>query len=167
MGLVIALVPIVGWSWPAIAPLMLIGAGAIGFKAVLDSKEKGELDEALKHKLRTETSTTVSVEDAVRDAVEDEVKRGETLYFRRDDLVLAVIKDERGRIRIEATGPKGTSKRELEKVARELAGQVAQMFAQNKLLEQLERLNFDVKSAEVMPDGEIRIQASRWNERGQ
>lgn len=163
VGMIVTITPVIGWSWPALAPVLLAAGAAVGFKLVFDSKDEGELTPELRNRLLSEDTVQLQLDQAVEHALFDEVRRGDAAIFRKDALVLMVTKDERGRLRITVTAPKGTSRELLRAEGQAFAREIAQLFATNRVVEQLARLNFDVVEEEQTEEGEIRLKVRRWN----
>ncbi len=159
---IIALTPIVGTSFPALVPAILSVAGALGYRATTGSNQGGQLNKKLRQQIEERTNVTLRVDEIVFEAVEEEVARAESIYLEKDDIVLGIIKDERNRLRIEVSGPKGIDPKLLERQGQEFMEEVAQMFAQNRAVEQIERLNAEVAEEVREENGEIRLTIRRW-----
>ncbi len=157
-----ALTPIIGMSWPALTPLIFATAGALGYKAMMDMKEGGDINEQLRQQLYDTTTIRLRVDDLVLDAMEEEVKRAESLYFQKDDIVVGVIRDERGKLRVEVMGPRGADKKELEAQGRDFAEELAQLFAQNRAVEELERIGAEVVEEMTDENEEVVLKIRRW-----
>lgn len=162
IGYIISIAPIVGWSWPALAPLMLIAAGKIGADLIFDSRDNSPVTQELRRRILEERSITLEVEGAVSEAVFEEVRRGDAMIFQKEGILLSISKDERNRLKVTVTGPKDVPRPQLEKLGKEFVQEVAQLFAQNRIVEQLERLNFDLVGEEKTKEGEIRLKVRRY-----
>jgi hypothetical protein len=158
-----ALTPIIGMSFPALTPLIFAAAGALGYKVVVDMKERGDINDLLRQQILETTTVQTRLEDTVLDAMDEEVRRGEMLFFEKDNLKLTVMKDERGKLRVQVTGPRGADKRQLEKAGQQFAEELAQLFAQNRMVEELETLNAEVVEEQVNEQGEIVLKVRRWS----
>lgn len=159
---IIVLTPVLGWSWPALVPILLTAAGVAGFKAVFDSRQGGEMNEALRLKMMTETSVRIPIDGTIAEAIFDEVRRGDALVLEKDGVMLQIVKDERGRLRVTAIGPETMNRAEITRVANAFLGEVAQLFAVNRVGEELRRLNFDVVEESVNENQEIVMKVRRW-----
>lgn len=159
---IVALTPVIGVSLPALTPLIFAAAGALGYKAMLDMKDGGEINEALRQRLRETNSLRVKVDDLVLETMQEEIKRAEAIHFQKGDIVLSLIKDERGKLRVEASAPEGFDKKQLQEEARQFAEQIAQQFAQSRAIEELEKINAEVISEEVNEEEEIVLKVRRW-----
>lgn len=156
------LTPIVGTSFPALAPLVLATAGALGYKVMVDMKETGQINRELRRRLEEETIVSLKVDELVFDSMQEEVKREESLFFVKDEITLGVMKDERNQLRISVSAPKGFDQKILERRGREFAGELAQAFALNRAVEELQRMNAEVAEEEQLENGDIRLKISRW-----
>ena len=162
-GFIVSIAPVIGWSWPAVAPFALMAAGAIGFKLILDSRDNvDEVGKLLRRKLLEEQSLQLQLDDLVDHAIFEDVKRGQAMVFQKDGMTLILSKDERNKLRVTVLGPKDGSKRELEAAGREFARELAQLFAQNRVVDELGRLNFDVVEESRNQEGEIVLKVRRW-----
>ncbi len=162
IGYIISIAPIVGWSWPALAPLILLAAGKVGADLIFDSRDNSPVTQELRRRLLEERSITLEVEGAVSDAVFEEVRRGDAMIFQKDGMLLTITKDERNKLKVTVTAPKDVPRPQLERAGKEFVHEVAQLFAQNRIVEQLERLNFDLVGEEKAQDGEIRLKVRRY-----
>ncbi len=166
VGWIISIAPIVGWSWPALAPLMLIAAGKIGADLIFDSRDNSPVTQELRRRLLEERSIALEVESAVSEAVFEEVRRGDAMIFQKDGVLVTLTKDERNRLKVTVTGPKDMPRSQMERVGKEFTREIAQLFAQHRIVEQLERLNFDLVEEEKTKEGEIRLRVRRFRSEG-
>lgn len=157
-----ALTPIIGMSFPALAPLIFTAAGALGYKVMVDMKEGGDINDLLRQRLEETTSVQAQVDDLVLENLEEEVRRGEAIFFEKDGIELGIMKDERGKLRIVVTGAKDANKGDLEAAGREFAEELSQLFAQSRVVEELQALGADVVEEQVSEEGEIRLRVRRW-----
>lgn len=158
---IISIAPVVGFSWPALAPLILLGAGSLGLKQVLDTQDNSETSMEIRRRLLQENSVSLPISEILSEAVLEEVRRGDALIFEKGQILLNVSRDERNRLRVTATGPKTIPKREIEAAGREFAREIAQLFAQSRIVDQLSRLNFDVVEDSVNEHKEIVLKVRR------
>ncbi len=159
---VVALTPIVGITLPALTPLIFAAAGALGYKAMIDMKEGGDINDALRQRIKESTSVRVQVESMVLEAMEQEVKRAQSLYFEKDGIILSVIKDERGKLRLEATAPEGFDENLLREMGKQFAEELAQLFAQSRAVDELERMNAEVVDEQINEEGDVVLKVTRW-----
>jgi len=160
---IIALTPIIATSLPLLTPIILAAAAALGYKAMVSMSDVGgDLNKALRQRIEESNNVVIKIEQAVLENMTLEVGREEALFFEKDGIELAVIKDERGKLRVTATGPKTMDEKLLEQRGQEFAQELAQMFAMNRVVKELGRMNTEVVEEQVMEDGEIRIKMRRW-----
>ncbi|MBI1291631.1 hypothetical protein GC173_10375 [bacterium] len=157
--------PMIGLSLPALVPIVTAVAGAMGYKVLVDMKDGGDINDALRQRLEETTTVEVKLTDSVLDQLRGEVQRGKALYFERDGIMVALIIDERGRFRVEASGPQEANRRDLEAAGREFVENLAQLFAYNRATEVITRLNAEVLEEERLENGEIRLRIGRWTDR--
>lgn len=157
------LTPLAGASFPALAPLILAAAGALGYK-VLSAKgvQGGALNKKLRQQLREDVVVPLKTEDLIFNVFEDELRRAETIHLQRGVVELALIKDERGRVHLVARAKKGTDRDIVEREGREFAEELAQLYARNRVVEQLGQLNAEPVEETVDDNGEIVLKIRRW-----
>ncbi|CAN5207668.1 hypothetical protein BH09SUM1_BH09SUM1_07670 [soil metagenome] len=159
---IFVITPIIGMSFPALTPLIFAAAGALGYKTMSDMKPGGDINEALRQRLYEDVTLRVRVDDLVLESMTQELKRAESLFFEKDGIVLAVMKDERGKLKIEATGPKGTDEKDLQKAGRDFAEELSQMFAYNRAIAEAEKLGAEVVEEVNTEQDEIVLKVRRW-----
>ena len=98
----------------------------------------------------------------VLEQFDDEVKRAEQLNFEKNGVVLTVLKDERGKLQIKVTGPKGSDAKMLQEEGRHFTQELAQLFAFNRAAEQIETLNAEVVDQQENEEGDIVLRVRRW-----
>lgn len=157
-----AITPIVGMSFPALTPIILAAAGAMGYKMLVDMKEGGDLNEALRQQIHETTTVQLRIDDLIFDSMEQEVRRAESLYLRKEDITLAIIKDERGKLRIEVNAPQGADPAVLQQEGREFAEEVAQLFAYHRAVQEMEAMNAEVVEEVKGEEEEIVLRVRRW-----
>jgi hypothetical protein len=159
---IVALTPAIGLSFPALLPVFLAVGGALGYKLMIDQKSGGDLNDALQQRMHEMTTVPIRVEETVLASLQDEVKRGDSLHFERDGLLLAIIKDERGRLTVQVSGPLGCEKKQLQDAGEEFTEQIAQLFAYNRAAEVLDRLGATIQQEETNEQGDLVLKVSRW-----
>jgi hypothetical protein len=159
---IFALTPIVAYGFPLLVPLITAAAGGLGYKVVTSMKEGGDINRELQIRLQELTTISLPVEEQIFDAMEKEVSRAQSLYFEKDGITLALIKDERKNLRVEVTGQKNADPQLLRQRGQEFIEELAQMFAQNQLVEQLERINAEVAEEEQLENGDVLLKINRW-----
>ncbi len=161
--MIFVLTPLAGASFPALAPLVLAAAGALGYR-VLSRKgmEHGALNKKLRQQLREDVVVPLKTEDLIFNVFEDELRRAETIHLERGGIELALIKDERGKVHLVARARKGTDRVMVEREGRQFAEELAQLYARNRAVEELERLNAETVEESVNEDGEMVLKIRRW-----
>jgi len=146
MSAVCVMTPLVIASWPVISAAIVGAAAAMGF-AVHGPEVQEE-----------EQRRTVGVETEVENSevVAENLAPDQKIVVTRDDLVVTVAPDERGRCTVCVTG-KRHSDTELRRIGEEVAGRVVQQFAYNKLLTELKRRNYSVVDEQVLSDESVRL----------
>jgi len=160
--LIIALTPIVGISFPALTPIIFAAAAAMGYKALAEMRDLGPIGAELEHQIKNTVTAQVPIHDTVLSSLSGEVKRGETLFFRRDLITLVVTKDERGKFIVKAIGPPSSLRSELEKDGRKFAEEVAQLYARNRAVQEVERLGAEINKEVSNEAGDIVLNVTRW-----
>jgi hypothetical protein len=159
---IIILTPIVGLSFTALTPLILAAAGAMGYKAMVDMKDGGDLNDHLRHQIREMNTVEIMAPNLIREAGE-ELRVEKSMAFRKGDITLTLERNERGSLTIRVTGPKEASKATLRELGDAFAQEIAQQFAFNRAVEEIERLNAEVVGEEKLDNGEIRVRFRRWH----
>lgn len=159
--MIISIAPVIGFSWPALAPLILLGAGSLGLKQVLDTEDNSETSMEIRRRILQEQSVSIPISELFSETVLEEVRRGDAMIFQKGEILLNVSRNERNQLRVTATGPKTIPKREIEALGRDFAREIAQLFAQSRIVEQLGRLNFDVVEDRVNERKEIVLKVRR------
>ncbi len=160
---IFVLTPLAGASFPALAPLILAAAGALGYRVLSKkSMEHGALNKKLRQQLREDVVVPLKTEDLIFNVFEDELRRAETIHLERGSIELALIKDERGKVHLVARARKGTDPKTVEREGRAFAEELAQLYARNRVVEELERLNAETVEETVDEQGEIVLRVRRW-----
>lgn len=158
-----ALTPVIGSTFPALIPIILAAGAAMGYKHLAEASEVGgDINNELNQRLREWRTIEIPIHDMVLDAVQEEVQRAEAIHFEKDGIILAVIKDERGRLKILASASREMEKKDLFEKGRAFAEEIAQLYAQHRAVEELARLNAEVVQEEVNEQGEIKLTIRRW-----
>lgn len=147
MSAVIVLTPIVIASWPAIAAAVVGATASMGFS--LQGHKTYEEEDAA-------PTTSVETELEESEIVAESMARGQKIVVQRDDVRIAFGQDDRGRCTVCVSGP-GRSKRQLQNLADEVAGRVAQQFIYNKLLTELKDRDYAVLTEERLADESVRV----------
>lgn len=159
---IIVLTPIVGLTFPALAPLIMASAAALGYKVMTDMKDGGDLNDHLRHQIREINSVEILAPNLIREAGE-EIRVEKSLTFQKGDVELKITRNERGSLVVRVSGPKEASKADLRELGEAFAQEIAQQFAYNRAVEEIERLNAEVVGEEKLENGEIRVRFRRWH----
>lgn len=146
MSAVCVMTPLVIASWPVISAAVVGAAAAMGFAV-----RGPEVQEEEQHR---EVGVETEVENS--EVVAENLAPGQKIVVTRDDLVITVAPDERGRCTVCVTG-KRYSDAELRRIGEEVAGRIVQQFAYNKLLTELKRRNYSVVDEQVLSDESVRL----------
>ena len=144
MSAVCIMTPLVIASWPAISAAVAGALASMGFSA------------AGPH-LHKEQQTGRTVETPLENStVTGEFRPGEKIRVVRDDVVVEVGQDARGRCTVCVSG-RGYSDRELRRIGAEVSGRIVQQYTYHKLLTELKSRSYRVVGEEVLGDQSIRV----------
>ncbi|MCD6385542.1 hypothetical protein J7M23_07155 [Candidatus Sumerlaeota bacterium] len=160
---IIVITPIIGWSWPALFPLITAAAGYVGFVKLTGDKQSGWLRGKLTREMETLRTVQIPLDEFLTDVVSEEIGREERLDFRREDMVLTFRKDIRGKFFIEVTGPRSRTARELRELGEQFARQLIQLFAHHRIASELDRRGVQVVEESTTETGDIVLRIRRWN----
>lgn len=162
--MIIVVTPIIGVGWPALMPIVLATAGAIGFKRLTETDAKGWMRGRLTTKLENLQIVRVPVSEILLEAVSDELGHDEMLRFvnEQDGLTLVIRRDERNTLLVEVIASKDRMRQALEQIGREFAAQLVQQFVYHHTVQELERRGVLVVSEEVNDEGSIVLRTRRW-----
>lgn len=159
---IIALTPIIGLSLPALTPFIMAAAGAMGYKVFLDMNDQDTFNEKLRQRIHESNTVVLRLEDLIIETLREDVKRAEHLMMQKGNIVLELIKDERGKLKIQVTGPKSMDEKELEREGRLFAEQVSQQFATNRAVVELDKIGAEIVAEEKNEAEEIVLKVRRW-----
>ena len=155
MSTVMVLTPVIIGSWPAISAAAAGAAAALGFAL------KREVEEALDATVEGEVHNTVEVRVEDSEVVAENLHTGQNLVLAKDNVVLRVERDARGRCVVCAEGV-GYTKVELKQMAEEFTQALTQHFTYNRVMQEIKAKNFNVVNQEVRDDQSIHIHVRRW-----
>jgi len=158
MSTVLILTPVIVGGWPAVSAAAAGAAAALGFAIKREIEEMGGLDPDHLH-IEGTNSVEVQVEDS--EVVAENLHAGQELVLVRDNVILRVRRDERGRCVVCAEGV-GFSKAELKHIAEEFTQVLSQHFVYNRVMQELKNKNFNVVNQELSDDQSIHIHVRRW-----
>ena len=159
----IVIVPVLGWSWIMLSPLIMAAAGAMGYSTLTGKKMKNWLQKELEHDVRNLKKVSVPLDDMLKDVVAEEIGREERLDFEKGDILLSFRKDARGKFFVEVTGPRTATRYELMALGDEFARKIIQQFAHHKVARELDQRGVQIVGEEITEDGDIILQTRKWN----
>ncbi len=163
VGALFIVTPTVGWAVPLLWPAILAAAGALGYKHMTDSMAQASLQKQQEGAVKGRRTVELSLDVEITGAVTEDLKRDQILTFSRDDIVVTVQRDLRGKCTIRVNGPDGQSVRQLEAKGKEFLGAIIQQFAYNKMAQEMERRGANVVGEEISAEGDIVLKLRRWD----
>lgn len=167
IGSIITITPIVGWSLPALFPIVTAVAGYMGFVKLTgldrDSWLQGQLTKKMLEQRRKRKVVAVPLHQYLKDVVSPELGREERLEFKKEDVILIFRKDTRGQFFIEVEGSSKYTGRELQMIINDFANGIIQQFAYNKIVKELNLRGVNVIDEEINEKGEIILQTRKWD----
>jgi hypothetical protein len=160
--MIICLTPAIGWSWPALTPIVTAAAGLLGFKRLTGRGKKDWLRGKLTADLENLRTVVIPITEIVADVVGEEVGREERLDFEKGDMLVTFRKDVRGIFFVEVTGSRTATRMDLVQRGQEFAATLVQQFAHNKIAQELDRRGVQVVGEEVRENGDIVLRTRRW-----
>lgn len=162
MGMIFVLTPLVGWTWPALLPVLGATAAALGYKVLTDPEQK-ILRGKLTRKLEEIRRVKLPLDSVLTDVISEDLGVEQRLNFRHEDIVLVFRKDARGKFFVEVSGPAKYTGTQLQIRAEDFAREIVRKFAYHKMVEQIERRGATVVEESVEADGRIVVRARQWH----
>lgn len=163
MGFIFVVAPTIGWTWPALLPLVTAVAAAKGYQKLTD----GSLDQILKSKLTTQLENLrrveIPIDSVLAEVIAEDIGADERIAFRNDDFQLIFRKDVRGKFHVEVSGPKECSTLNLKIRGEEFAREVVRKFAYHKMVELMEKRSATIVEEETLSTGETVMTGRQWN----
>jgi hypothetical protein len=156
------LTPILGWSWPALTPILVATAGSLGYGLITTGVKSRHRLTKLDAQLLNRRTVEIQLEEFLKDIVAEQLGYEEVLHFEKEDFVVAFGHDARGRFFIRVTGPKQRSAVELRLAGEEFARTIIQQFAYNRIAAELDRRGIQLVEETVDEEGNMVLQARRW-----
>ncbi len=167
LGTIISITPLVGWSLPALIPIVTAVAGYMGFSKIMSADKTGWLQGNITRKIKAHQhkrrSVKVPIHQYIKDIVSPEIGREERLEFVKEDLLLIFRKDTRGQFFIEIEGPATYTSQELKMMIDEFSKGIIQQFAYNKIVKELELRGMNIIDESLNERGEIILQTRKWD----
>lgn len=161
MGMIYVLTPIVGWSWPALVPILGATAAAMGYKALTDPERpvlKGRLTKQMEEMKRVK----MPLDSILTDVIAEDLGAEERMTFQDGEIILVFRKDARGRFFVEVSGPHRYTGTQLQIRAEDFAREIVRKFAYHKMVEQIERRGATVVEESVEEDGRVVVKSRQW-----
>ncbi len=163
LGSLFIVTPILGWSWPAIAPLVTATAAAIGYRELTTPQQRGKRAGVLGKAQARRRTAVLPLDSVLVEPVADEIERERRLVYERDGVEVVFRRDARGKFLVEASGPENMTLAALRERGREFAFALVQQFAHNRVVQDLERRGVIIVDEEVAENGDIVVRTRRWS----
>jgi hypothetical protein len=160
--MIICLTPAIGWSWPALTPIVTAAAALLGFKRLTGRGKKDWLRGKITADIENLRTIIIPISEIVADAVAEEIGREERLDFEKGDILLTFRKDVRGKLFVEVTGRRTSTRMDLLQRGQEFAATLVQQFSHNKIAKELDRRGVQIVEEEVRENGDIVLRTRRW-----
>ena len=169
MGVILAFVPAVGYTWPALFPVALAVGAAMGYKIVSETKDP-TLMSKLTRKLMNTQQVKLNVKTLLNErerpinieVMQEELTSDQFIRFERGPMSIVFSKDTRGNLTLQIFGPAAMSKRQLHDEGVEFASRLVQAFAVNRIVEEMEKVNATVVEEQREENEEIVLTLRRW-----
>lgn len=161
-GLIIVVLPTIGWSWPAVLPILTAAAAGLGYKKLTETGSKGWLRGRLNKKLENIRRVTISLDEVLTEVISEDIGNEERISFQRDDILLVFRKDARGKFYIDVSGPKTQTALNMKIRGEEFARELIQKFAYHKMIEQMQQRNAVVVEETETENGDLVIKTRQW-----
>jgi hypothetical protein len=158
---IVVLMPSIGFTFPALLPIVTAVAAAKGYGAL--TNPKGPLRGKVTRDLEKWRRVSVPLERHLAAIVSEEVGPEQRLNFAKDDLVLVFRKDATGKFFVEVGGPDSHTAREMREIGEAFALELVKKFAYHRLAEQLTRAGATVFEEQVHENGRITLKARKWS----
>jgi hypothetical protein len=163
LGTIFVVTPVLGWSWPALAPLITATAAALGYNQVTSPSVSRARTGVLGKAQAKRRTAVLPLEAVLLEPVADEVKREQRLVYERDGVEVVFRRDVRGKFLVEVSGPESWTLAELRARGQEFALALVRQFAHNRVVQELERRGMIIVGEEVAENGDIVVRARRWS----
>ncbi len=160
--MLIVITPLLGWSLPALTPIVTAVAGYYGFKKLTDRGEEAWAEGDLTEQLRSRRIVSVPLRTETVEPVAEEVGYDAVLTFQRDEITLIFRKDERGKFHVDVMGPSDRTAQELQSIGYDFAVTLIQEFAHSRLVRELDRKGITVIEEERLDNGDVLLRTRKW-----
>lgn len=162
IGTIFVLTPMIGWTWPALVPILSATAAALGYKSVTDGALKQVLKGRLTEKMENIRRETITMDSVLAEVISEEIGNEQRLAFKRDDFLLVFRKDGRGKFFIDVSGPRELTALNLKIRGEEFARELVKKFAYHKMVEQIQRRGATIVEEEIKADGSSVLKCRQW-----
>jgi len=159
---IVFILPTLGWSWPALAPIVSAIAGYYGFKKFTARGDGAWAEGRLTQEMRDRRVVDVPIQVETTEPVAEELGRDEMLTFEKDQVTLMFHKDPRGKLRVRVMGPAAAPAQELQRIGLEFATSLVQQFAYSRLVRELDRRGVTVVGEERAENGDLVLRTRKW-----
>jgi len=156
------LMPILGWSWPALTPILVATAGSLGYGLLTKGGEGKRGLTKLDQRLLNQRMVELKLEGFLKDVVAEELGHEEQLHFQKEDMLLTFGHEARGRFFVRVTAPRHRSVAELRLAGEEFARAIIQQFAYHRIAAELDRRGIQLVEETVDEEGNMVLLARRW-----
>lgn len=163
LGSIIVITPILGWSWPALTPLIAAAAATLGYTQLSTAKTKGKAAGVLGKVLAKHRTAILALDELLVEPVADEVGRERMLVFERDEIQVVFRRDVRGKFQVEVSGPEDYTLAQLKAMGHEFAITLIRQFAHNRVVQEMERRGMIIVDEEINEEGDIVVRTKRWS----
>jgi hypothetical protein len=160
MGFIWFVTNALGWSFPALLPIVTAVAGALGYVEIPRLPQRSRLRGKLNRWLAGQRMVHASLEHS--EVVGERLRRDQELFFKKDDLLIVFRRDERGRFGIRVIGPTTRTAMELKELGQEFARIIIRKYTVQRITEELERRGLSIASVSTTESGEQEIIARKW-----
>ncbi len=138
------LIPAASALWPVVAAAAAAAAGTLGFSAVRK-----------KPKAKADTEVDVPMENT--EVGVEALGEQQELAFTKGDIQVTFHRNAEGKVGVRVCGS-GRTEAELRAFGQQMADQLTQQYAYNRLVTELKARHFNVVNEDVEEDGTIRLQ---------
>jgi hypothetical protein len=160
--MLILIAPTLGWTWPALVPIMSVAAGYLGFKKFTSYGEGAWEEGELTQRMREQRIVEIPLASETVEPIADEMGRDEMLTFQRDDCILIIHKKFDGRMNLRIMGPRERSAQELSGIGTQFATTLIQQFAYSRVVRELDRKGITVVAEQRDENGDLVLRTRKW-----
>jgi len=160
---VLIVMPILGWSWVMLSPLVMAAAGALGYRTMTGKALNDWLQKELVNEVKNLRKVRIPLESVLSDVVAEEMGREERLDFKKNNIVVTFRKDALGKFHIEVTGPVTMTAPELYIFGDEFARTIVQQFSHHRIARELDQRGVHIVGEEINENGDIILHTRKWS----